>query len=79
MFKKGNIVICIDNDKYEKYLEINKKYIVESHTINSFSSSTIAEFVIVKDVNGAWSPDKFRTLSQLRKEKIKKLLNEINR
>lgn len=80
MFKKGDKVICINNEHSEinkfmfKDLKLNKIYIVKDMTFNIVES--YVEFYEIPD--RLYKIERFKTMQQIRILKLKKLSKMIN-
>ena len=81
MFKIGDKVVCIDNNVenrlYKYKLCLYKVYDIE-YIILPYDKKNIDNFYFIKIKNNPvkFRPFRFKLLTEVRKEKIKQLLNE---
>jgi len=80
MFKKGDKVILIDIDGLDKddwTVELYGQYEIEEYaTYLNQNDGKERSVTIVKNISGAFHSNRFITLTQFRKQKIKKLLSK---
>jgi hypothetical protein len=69
-FKAGDMVICVDNSLI--HLELNKLYII-SYVENIYYLYLNINGTII----GGYRESRFKLLSEVRKQKLKQLRNEI--
>ena len=82
MFKKGDIVVCIDANDTNNQLKYLNKYVVNSctNTENIFSIKTnYKSIVVIEGISVAFVGDRFKLLSEIRFEKLEKIKNEFHR
>lgn len=70
--KKGSKIICIDNSNQEIWLELYKTYEIAYILYNEYGKNKDA---IAIDNLGTFYKERFKTLKEIRKQKLDKLNN----
>lgn len=81
MFKKGDIVICIDNGEMENQIILYKEYIVEAsfkEIEKHFPDISNRDILMLKNIDTVFVGNRFRLLSKIRREKIENIERLIN-
>lgn len=75
-FKKGDILVCIDNDGWDenKFPLIKyKRYTVSSASVFDGGGEAFELVTLIEFTGGAFSQDRFVKLSDFRSDKIKEI------
>ena len=73
MFKRGDIVVCIDNDQ-KMWLTIGKSYIVLD--VYDYANSNMVSISDNRGEYGGYYAKRFKSLRKCRGNKVKKLLKD---